>query len=354
MARFLKSRKKSHGASPGSLIFIGNKKMEKSEMSYILYNEEKVVEKQVGSLDEIPENIPEKSIIWINIYGLQDTELIEKMGKRYSIPQLELEDILNTDQRPKLSETPGNLILFLKILEFREEQLLIGGDQLSIVVGKNYVITFQEKVAKYLEPVRERIRSGKGRIRNSGPDYLAYAIADTMVDSYIQIIENIGAFIESMEEEVLRETRKETLEKIFRMKTNVGFVRKAIWPLKEMMLFLNKTESPLIERKTVDFLKDLNDLTLQALEAVDVYYNMASDFLNIYHTNVSTRTNEVTKVLTIFASIFIPLTFIAGIYGTNFNYIPELEYRYSYFIMLGGMFIIAIVMLFYFRRKDWL
>ncbi len=276
------------------------------------------------------------------------------MGERYSIPQLELEDILNTDQRPKLSETPGNLILFLKILEFREESLQVGGDQLSIVVGKNYVITFQEKVAKYLEPVRERIRHGKGRIRKSGPDYLAYAISDTLIDSYIQTIESMGMLIESMEEEVLRETRKETLERIFRLKTNIGFIRKSIWPLKEMMLFLNKSESPLIDRKTLDYLKDLNDLTLQALEAVDIYYSMANDFLNIYHTNVSTRTNEVTKVLTIFASIFIPLTFIAGIYGTNFNYIPELGYRYSYFIMLGVMLIIAAIMLYYFRKKDWL
>ena len=354
MARFLKSRKKSHGTSPGSLIFIGNKKMEKAEISYILFNKEKVIEKRIDNLEEIPNTIPGKSVLWINIYGLQDIDLIEKTGHRYSIPQLELEDILNTDQRPKLSETPDHLILFLKILDFKDDQLQVGGDQLSIVVGKNYVITFQEKVAKYLEPVRERIRNGKGRIRLSGPDYLAYAIADTLVDSYIQTIENVGATIESMEEEVLRETRKETLEKIFRLKTNLGFIRKSIWPLKEMMLFLNKTESPLVEPKTIDFLKDLNDLTLQALEAVDVYYGMANDFLNIYHTNVSTRTNEVMKVLTIFASIFIPLTFIAGIYGTNFNYIPELEYRYSYFIMIGGMLIIAIIMLFYFRRKDWL
>ena len=328
--------------------------MEEAELHYILFDQEKVTEKQVGDIDEIPESIPENAVLWVNVYGLQDTRLIEKFGWRYSIPQLELEDILNTDQRPKVSVTPGNLILFLKILEFRQEHMQVGGDQLSIVVGENYVITFQEKVAKYLEPVRERIRHGKGRIRKAGPDYLAYAIADTMVDSYIHTIENVGTIIENMEEEVLRETRKETLEKIFRLKTNVGFIRKSIWPLKEMMLFLNKTESALIDTQTKDFLKDLNDLTLQALEAVDVYYGMATDFLNIYHTNVSTRTNEVMKVLTIFASIFIPLTFIAGVYGTNFNYMPELEYRYSYFIMLGGMLIVAGIMLYYFKRKDWL
>lgn len=354
MARFLKSRKKSHGASPGSLIFIGNQKMEKAEISYILYNKNEVVEKKVNGVEGIPDSIPAGSVLWVNIFGLQDTKLVEKIGQRFSIPQLELEDILNTDQRPKLSESTNHLVLFLKILEFKSELQQVRGDQLSIVVGKNYVITFQEKVSNYFDAVYERIRNAKGRIRNAGPDYLAYAITDTLVDSYIQTIENMGMMIEGMEEEVLRETRKETLERIFRLKTNVGFIRKSIWPLKEMMLFLNKSESPLIDRKTVDYLKDLNDLTLQALEAVDVYYSMANDFLNIYHTNVSTRTNEVTKVLTIFASIFIPLTFIAGIYGTNFNYIPELGYKYSYFIMIGVMFIIAIIMLFYFRRKDWL
>jgi len=354
MARFLKSRKKSHGTPPGSLIFIGNKKMEEPEIYFMLYNKDSVAEQKAESLAEIPEVVPNGSVLWLNIYGLQDTELIARVAERFNIPQLEQEDILNTDQRPKITGNDSNLTVFLKVLEYKPEIEKVTGDHISIVTGKNYVITFQEKIAHNFEPVRERIRNGKGRIRKMGADYLAYTLMDTLVDMYIHTIENVGTAIEDMEEEILTQTQKSTLEKTYRLKTNVGFIRKNIWPVKEIMFYLNKTDTALVDKKTLAFYKDLNDLTLQALEAVDIYFNMTNDYLNIYHANVGNRTNEVMKVLTIFASIFIPLTFIAGVYGTNFNYIPELEYRYSYFIMIGGMVILAAVMLYYFKRKDWL
>ncbi len=354
MARFLKSRLKAHGAMPGSLIFIGSKKTEFPEIHYMIYNRDTVEEKNVSTLKEIPSTIPENTVLWINIYGLQDTDLISEAGERFDIPPLELEDIVNTDQRPKISEGEKNLTLFLKILDYREDTGRITGDQISIILGKNYVITFQEKVRHYFEPIRERIRNNHGRIRLLGADYLAYVLTDTLVDSYIHTIENLGVSMESLEDEVIRHSKKETLEKIYKLKTNISFIRKAILPLKEMMFFLNKTESKLIQKKTLSFLSDLNDLTTQALEAAEIYYNMANDYLNIYHSNVSSRTNEVIKVLTIFASIFIPLTFIAGVYGTNFDYLPELHFRYSYFIMLVVMAAVALIMLFYFKRKDWL
>jgi magnesium transporter len=354
MARFIKSRKKAHGATPGSLIFIGNLKMEKPEIHIMIYNRETLEEKHVDSLDEIPENLAEDSVLWVNIYGLQDTELIAKAGEKFSIQPLELEDIMNTDQRPKVVESEKNLSFFLKMLEYREETAQVAGDQVTIILSKNAVITFQEKPAHYFEFVRERIRNNKGRIRYSGADYLAYALIDTLVDGYIHSIESLGSSMEEMEKEVLQNVQKSTLEKIYRMKTNVGFIRKSVFPLKEMMLFLNKTESQLIQKKTITFLKDLNDLTTQVLEAVEIYHNMANDYLNIYHSNVANRTNEVMKVLTIFASIFIPLTFIAGVYGTNFDYLPELHFKYAYFIMLAVMAIVAVGMLYFFRKKKWL
>ncbi len=354
MARFIKSRKKSQGASPGSLIFLGNKKMEQPEIHIMVYGKDSVSERKLDTLDEIPDEIPDNMVMWINIYGLHDTKIIETLGDFFDIPSLDLEDILNPDQRPKLNVNENNLNIFLKILEYKEELKRVTGDQLSIVVGENYVITFQEMVARYFEPVRERIRNSKGRIRQSGPDYLAYALIDTLVDQYIHTIENLGNTIESMEQEVLHQTKKETLHKIYQLKTNVGFVRKNVWPLKEIMLFLNKSDTTLIHKKTLTYLKDLQDLTTQALEAIDIYYNMTNDYLNIYHANVGNRTNDVMKVLTIFASIFIPLTFIAGVYGTNFDYLPELHYKYSYFIMLGVMLIVALAMLYYFKTKDWL
>jgi magnesium transporter len=354
MARFLKSRKSSHGASPGSLIFIGNKKMEKSEIHLIIYNKDSITEKQVNSIKEIPETPPDDTIMWLNIYGLQDTDLIATVGDHFNIPTLELEDILNTDQRPKISENENNLTIFLKVLEYRQEEVKVFSDHISIIIGSNYVITFQERIAKYFEPVRERLRNGRGRIRQSGPDYLAYALIDTLVDGYIHTVESVGTSIEVMEDEVLTQLQKDTMLKIYRLKNNISFIRKNIWPLKEIMIYLNKTESKLVRKKTLTFLKDLQDLTTQALEAVEIYYNMTNDYLNIYHANVGNRTNDVMKVLTIFASIFIPLTFIAGVYGTNFDYLPELHFKYSYFVMLGLMLIVAIIMLIYFKTKDWL
>ena len=354
MARFIKSRKKSHGATPGSLIFIGNQKMEKPEIHLMVYNKETLEEKQINTVNEIPETLPEKGILWVNIYGLQDTDLIARVGERFSIHALELEDILNTDQRPKMTENETNLTFFLKILHYHEDTTRVTGDQVSIVLSENTVITFQEKPLHYFEPVRERIRNNKGKIRNSGPDYLAYTLIDTLVDGYLHSIESLGSFMEEMEKEVLQNAEKSSLEKIYRLKTNVGFIRKSVFPLKEIMLTLNKTESKLIQKKTITYLKDLNDLTIQVLEAVDIYHNMANDYLNIYHSNVANRTNEVMKVLTIFASIFIPLTFIAGVYGTNFDYLPELHYKNAYFIMLAVMAIVAVGMLYFFRKKRWL
>jgi len=354
MARFLKNRTKSHGTSPGSLIFLGNKKMESPEIYMMLYNKDSLTEKRIENIAEIPDLVLADSVMWINVYGLHDTELIERLGQRFAIPPLEMEDILNPDQRPKLSENESNLNIFLKILEYKKESGNVAGDQISMVIGNNYLITFQEIVARYFEPVRERIRTGKGRVRQSGPDYLAYTLIDTIVDGYIQNIERLGLSIEELEEEVFHKTEKETLQKIYRLKTNIGFIRKTIWPLKEIMLNINKTESKLVSKKTFSYLKDLQDLATQAMEAADIYYNMTNDYLNIYHANVGNRTNDVMKVLTIYASIFIPLTFIAGVYGTNFDYLPELHYKYSYFIMLGIMVIVAIIMLIYFKTKDWL
>lgn len=354
MARFLKSRKGSHGASPGSLIFIGNKKMEKSEIHLTIYNKDTLTEKQVNSIEEIPEIAPDDTVLWVNIYGLQDTNLVAAIGERFNIPALELEDILNTDQRPKISENENNITIFLKVLEYRQDKVKVLSDHISVVIGNNYVITFQEKVAQYFEPVRERLRSSRGRIRQSGPDYLAYALIDTLVDGYIHTVESVGSSIEDLEDEVLTQLQKDTMQKIYRLKKNISFIRKSIWPLKEIMIYLNKTESKLVRKKTLTFLKDLQDLTTQALEAVEIYFHMTSDYLNIYHTNVGNRTNDVMKVLTIFASIFIPLTFIVGVYGTNFDYLPELHYKYGYFVMWAIMLVVAIFMLIYFKRKGWL
>lgn len=353
MARFIKNRRKAHGTMPGSLIFIGNKKMEQSVIHMIIYNKENISEQIIERIEDLPPVIPEESVMWVNFYGLQDTDLIGKAGERFTIPSLDMEDILNTDQRPKMTGEGHNLTFFLKVLEFHEDTLKVTGDQVSIVMGDNLVVTFQEKRGHHFDSIRERLRNSHGRIRQLGADYLTYVLLDTLVDSYIYTIESLGTVIENAEHEVLHHASKSILEKIYRFKTNISFIRKSIFPLKEMMILLNKSESKHLQKRTFTYLKDLSDLTTQALETVEIYQNMTADYLNIYHSNVAIRTNEVMKVLTIFASIFIPLTFIVGVYGTNFDYLPELHYQYSYFIMWGIMIVIALAMLFYFRRKKW-
>jgi len=353
MARFLKSRSKSNNTVPGSLILIGNEKLENSEIHLITYNKDTFNEKFFDDINEVPTIVPENSVMWLNINGLHDTALIAEIGNRFSIPQLVLEDILNTDQRPKITKDDNNIFIFMKFLEFREKTQKIHADQISFVLGKNMVITFQERRNNYFEPIRERIRNKKGRIRNLDSDYLAYTLFDTIIDNYINDIEKLGLLIEEMEEEVFQHMKKETLQKIYILKTNIDFVRKTVLPLKEIMLLLNKPNT-FIHKKTFAYFNDLQDLATQAMEAVEIYGNMTNDLFNIYHANVGTRTNDVMKFLTIFASIFIPITFITGIYGTNFDNLPELHYKYGYFIMLGGMLLIAVVMLLYFKRKRWL
>lgn len=354
MARFLKSRKKSHGEAPGSLIFIGNQKMEKSRIRVIQYNKENLVEKEPDKMEDAGSYVRKGYITWINIDGLHEVDLIEKLEKMFKLSSLALEDILNTDQRPKFIEDENNVIIILKALTYDKDSLTLHTEQISFILGNDYLVTLQERVGDYFEPVRERIRKNLGRIRTSEPDYLCYSLFDTLVDSYIINIETVGDLIEEQEQAILKNPDKKIIEVIYRHKTEMSYMRKSVRPVKEIMAHLMKSESKFIHSKTSAFLDDLDDLVTQAMEAVEIYYTMVSDQLTVYQTNISNRVNDVMKVLTIFAAIFIPLTFIAGIYGTNFDYLPELHFRWAYFVMLGVMVCTAGVMLLYFKRKKWL
>ena len=354
MARFLLTRNKSHGEAPGSLIFIGDRKMEKSRIRIIQYNKDNIAEKEPDKIEDVKSYLKEGYVTWINIDGLQDVELIGKLEKMFNLSSLALEDILNTDQRPKLLEDEKNMIIILKALTYNKETRSLSTEQISFILGDGYLITLQERVGDYFEPVRQRLRNSLGKIRTQGPDFLCYALFDTLVDSYIMNIEALGDIIEDQEEEVLKGTSKKIIEDIYRHKTEISFMRKSVRPVKEIMVHLIKSESKYINRKTHIYLNDLDDLVTQAMEAIEIYYTMVSDQLTVHHTNLSNRANDVMKVLTIFASIFIPLTFIAGVYGTNFDYLPELKIRWAYFAMLGLMGLITGVMLIYFKRKKWL
>ncbi len=354
MARFLINRQKSRGEAPGSLIFIGDRKMEKSRIRVIQYNEDNITEKELEKIEDVSSYIKEGYVTWINIDGLHDVGLMEKLEKMFNLSSLALEDILNTDQRPKFIEDENNVIIILKALTYDKDARSLSSEQISFILGDRYLVTLQERVGDYFEPVRDRLRKSRGKIRLLGPDYLCYSLFDTLVDSYIMNIEALGDIIEDEEESVLKGTAKNIIENIYRHKTEISYMRKSVRPVKEIMVHLMKTESSFIDRETHIFLNDLDDLVTQAMEAIEIYYTMASDQQTVHHANLSNRVNDVMKVLTIFAAIFIPLTFIAGIYGTNFDYMPELHFKWGYFVMLGLMVCTAGVMLLYFKRKKWL
>jgi len=353
MARFLKNREKTRGQSPGALIFQGEQRQEKVKITLTQYNEQTLEKTEIGP-DNLNELLKPGMITWINIDGLHDTTIIEKVGAAFSISSLALEDILNTDQRPRFFEDEHQLIIIMKSLKLDMNTEQIDSEQVSFVVGNNYLITFQEKSNRIFEDVLYRLHNNRGKIRKSGSDYLAYALMDTIVDSYILNIEAYGRIIESYEKELIN-PHKGLSDTIFKHKTEIAFFRKNIRPLKEITNRLQKSDSGLIKKATRQhYIPDLDDLVTQALDAIEIYHTMVADQLNLYNTNISNRANDVMKVLTIFAAIFIPLTFIAGVYGTNFQYVPELNYKYGYFGMWGVMIAVAGVMLIYFKRKGWL
>ena len=354
MARFFKKREESKGLAPGSLVFIGNQKVETVRLRVIDYDQTELKEDALRDIAEAAEFKRTKTVTWINVDGLHDLEVMKAIGTAFDLHPLTLEDILNTGQRPKLEEFDNCLFLVLKMLRYDQEKHIVISEQLSMVLGETFLITFQEKPGDVFEPVRERIRKRKGRIRISGIDYLAYALLDTVVDNYIYVIERLGEQIEDIEEQILATPEPAVMENINTFKREMNFLRKSIRPAKEAIIQLSKLDSELINDQTMPFLKDLQDLITQAVEAIDTYRDMLSDQLNLYNSAISNRMNDVMKVLTIFAAIFIPLTFIAGIYGTNFDYLPELHFKYSYFIFWGVMIVVAVSMLAFFRRKGWL
>lgn len=353
MARFLKDKQKSKGAAPGSLIFIGRQKIEQNKINTIQYNAEYIKEGELKNLDKITEYLSPNHVTWISIHGLHNTPLIEQMGKKFDIPALVLEDILNTDERPKMNEDDKHIFVILKCLSYSKETKKIEIDQISMILGENYLITLQETDTQYFEDVIKRLYSGLSKIRTYTPDYLCYAMIDTLADGYILNIEKLGSVIEE-QEKVLLTSGKQIIENIYHYKTELSYIRKNIRPAKEAITRLITSDSSLINERTYAYLRDVEGLITQALEAIEIYYTMISDQQNSYNANTTNNVNDVMKVLTIFSAIFIPLTFIVGVYGMNFRYMPILEYRYSYYVLWGIMASIAIAMLFFFKHKKWL
>ncbi|MFD0990953.1 magnesium/cobalt transporter CorA [Mariniflexile jejuense] len=350
----IKKHNKKLGKPPGSVIYTGNKSSKKLFIEAFDYNVERCNEKELTTIEEAFNFKGSDSVTWININGLNHVEEIEKLGNHFNLHPLVLEDIVSISQRPKIDEHEDYLFVVVKMLYHANDESIVA-EQVSFVLGKGYVLSFQESEGDVFDAVRERIRQGKGRARSMQADYLLYILMDAIVDHYFTIIETLGEKIEDYEDAIFSGHVGKTINKdIQDLKREILRVRRAIFPLREVINRIEKHESPLILKKTKTFYRDIYDHLIQVSENIDIYREMIWSLMDMYMTTISNKMNEVMKVLTIMASIFIPLTFIAGIYGMNFDYIPELHYKNGYYILWCVMIAMFLGMLYYFKRKKWL
>lgn len=354
MPGVIKRVSKTIGLTPGSLVHIGDRRTEKVKITIIDYSQTEFHQKEVKIADECFPFRDTQNISWINIDGVHDLTIIEKIGQCFNIHPLILEDIANTGQRPKLENLGDYIFIVLKMLYFDEKSEEIRAEQVSIIFGANFIISLQEREGDVFDFIRERIKNNKGRIRKMGADYLAYSLIDAIVDNYFLILERIDGNVEELDEELLTNPTPRLLKTIHNLKSDMIFLRKSVWPLREVISNLQRSESKLVKKTTNMFLRDLYDHTIQIIDTIETLRDMVSGMIDVYLSSVSNRMNEVMKVLTIFAAIFIPLTFIAGIYGMNFKYMPELEWTWGYFGVLGLMIVVAGLLLIYFKNKKWL
>lgn len=353
MAQFLNDRRQSSGKIPGSLIHLGTKKIDSPRLRIMHYNQDELVEAEPESLEKCHSFIAENSVTWINIDGLHDAEVIQKLGDLFSIHGLLLEDMLDTGQRPKIAETEDLMVVILKVIDYDEKSQKLVSEQISLILDDNYLITLQERVGDQFDHIRERIRMGNGRARRKSADYLTYLLLDTIVDNYLNNIEELGNIIEKLESRIFLPKQNGLMVEIYKHKTEINFLRKNIRPVIEIVHHLIENESGFIADDNLKYFRDLNDLVVQASETIEIYQVMLNDQMMIYHASLDSRANEIMKVLTIFSAFFIPLTFFAGVYGMNFDYLPELHFKYGYLYFWIGMILITLALLVYFRKRKW-
>lgn len=354
MARFVKTVSQKFGLPPGTLVHVGTQKVDRVRMRVLDYDLENVEEREVQSVEECFPFRDQPTVTWINVDGLHDPDLIQRLGSHFGLHPLVLEDIVNTTQRPKVEEHETYVFVSLRMLRYLEEKGEVDDEQVSLILGSQFVLSFQERAGDVFDPVRERIRAGKGRLRGRAPDYLVYALMDVVVDHYFLILEKLGERVEGLQQELIVHPAAETLQSIHRLKREMILLRRSVWPLREVLGTLQREESPLVQRETIVFFRDVYDHTIQVMDTIESLRDMVSGMLDIYLSGMSNRLNEVVKTLTIVATIFIPLGFIAGVYGMNFVNIPELQLPFGYFLALGAMAAVGTFMLAQFRRRGWL
>jgi magnesium transporter len=353
MSRHRHKLSKKVGMPPGTLHVEGEPLTGPVKITLIDYDAVKYEEKQVTAITECFPYRETSSVTWINVDGLTNTEVIQDLGRCFSIHPLILEDLQNTEQRPKMEDLGNYLYLTIKMMTMGEVTKAITTEHISMILGSNYLITFQEDVGDVFDPVRERIRR-EGRIRKFGPDYLVYALIDDIVDNYFLVMEQLEERVEGLEEEMVVNASQQSLSKLNTLKKDMIHLRKAVWPLREMINALDREDSPLIREETRIYFRDVYDHVIQVIDTLETFRDMVSGMIDIYLSSLSYKMNEIMKVLTLIATIFIPLTFVAGVYGMNFDYMPELRHPYGYFMVWGVMIVVVVVMLVYFRKRQWI
>lgn len=347
-------RSEKSGLPPGTVVHVGDRPDGPAILSVIEYDEQGFSERVGVDLEACLASVHAPSMTWVNVAGLHDSGLIEKLGEALGVHPLVLEDIANASQRPKVEDYESYFFIVLKMLEYDQALNQVRVEQVSLILGDNYLISFQEDANDVFEPVRTRLRNSAGRLRKFAADYLAYALIDAIVDNYFVILELLGDEIEEIEEQVAQKPENHPLPAIYRLKREMIALRRAVWPLREVLALLQHSESPLIRPGTAIYLRDVYDHTIQIMDTIESMRDLLSGMLDVYLSVLSNRMNEIVKVLTIFSTIFIPLTFLAGVYGMNFRHFPEIEWRFGYAAFWLACGVIAVIMLLYFRRKRWL
>ena len=352
MPKLFQKKSKKSGLPPGTPAYVGEKKPTDTRITIIEYDEENLYEKEAKTVEECLEAKESSMVTWIRIIGLKQIRLLEHLGKEFKIHPLVIEDILNTTQRPKIEDHNDYLFLVVKNIDFSTDE--IDTNQVSIILGPSFVISVQERQEAILQPIVDRIRNNRGIIRRMKNDFLAYAILDAVLDNYFTVIEKLSDKIEVVEDELISNPVQDTLHEIYRLKQELIVLRKSIWPFREVISRMERGRYALIDEKLLIYIRDIYDHSIQVMETVETYRDMLSGMLDIYLSSVSNRMNEVMKVLTIIATIFIPLTLIAGIYGMNFRFMPELEIPIAYPLVWLSMIIVSLVLVLFFRRKRWI
>ncbi|MBI5060228.1 magnesium/cobalt transporter CorA [candidate division KSB1 bacterium] len=354
MRRGIKRRSRKAGLPPGTLVHIGERTGDRTRVRVLAYDENSCTDRELDSIADAAGLLGQSRMLWMNIDAVHDVALMEQVGKLFNLHPLVLEDLVNTDQRPKVEDYGDYAFVVLKQLSYDDAAGEVVSEQVSLILGRNFVLSVGEREGDVFDQVRDRLRNAKGRIRGQSSDYLVYRLLDAVVDHYFLVLEKLGDRIEVLEDRVIGETSAEILREIDRIKREMLFVRRSVWPLREVLTELEHEEYELIDPRTEIYFRDVYDHTIQVIDTVETYRDLLAGMMDLYQSNVNLRLNTVMKVLTVISTIFLPLTFLAGVWGMNFVNMPELYQANGYFVALGFMAVLAVSMVWFFKHKGWM